>query len=200
MQQRNMFNFLFLAIGLIVGGAIIYFITKGNLFGNKTQTNIQANVMLQKIEKVFKVVTAEGHFSEVFDYSQTSSHLAGLIPSTKKALLIVNAKVLMGYDFKKCKWEIDDASKKVTIIDFPKPEILSIEPDIKYYNMENGIFNKFDNSDLTQLQQEAKAKILQTVDKSTLPSIAQAQMQELLQYLTTENNWMLQGSEKLLLN
>jgi Protein of unknown function (DUF4230) len=194
----GMFNFIFLAVGLLGGAAIVYFLGKGKLFGKTDEVKIESSVMLNKIERVFKVVTAEGHFSEVFDYNQTS-HLFNIIPSTKKALLIVNAKVLMGFDFKKCVWEIDADTKKVKIISFPKPEIMSIEQDIKYYNMENGLFNKFDNEDLTKLQAEAKQKIISSVDKSDLPGIAQKQVKQLLLELKDINQWNLIGEEEIYL-
>jgi Protein of unknown function (DUF4230) len=194
----SMFNFLFLAIGLIGGAALFYILGNRKWFGKADHQKIEASVMLNKIERVFKVVTAEGHFSEVFDYSQTT-HIASFIPSTKKALLIVNAKVLMGYDFKKCVFDIDEESRKIKVVSFPAPEILSVEQDIKYYNMENGLFNKFDNEDLTKLQAEAKQKIVASVAKSELPSIAQKQVQQLLAELNNINQWQLQGEEKILL-
>ncbi len=193
-----MFNFIFLIVGIALGIAAFYFFGKGKFFGTTVTETQEASVILQKIERVCKVVTAEGQFSEVFDYSQTQT-FASLIPSTKKALLIVNAKVLMGYDFKKMKFEIDAVTKKVIILEFPKPEVLSMEPEIKYYNMENGLFNKFDNNDLTKLQAAAKDKISEKVSQSELPIIAQKQMQQLLGELREMNHWQLNGAEKILL-
>jgi Protein of unknown function (DUF4230) len=194
------FNFSFLFIGLIGGGLLMYLLSRTSLFGTTTTVKQDSTIMLQKIERVFKVVTAEGHFSEIFDYSNTSNITSFLpITSTKKALLIVNAKVLMGFDFKKCKFEIDAETGKINILSFPKPEVLSIEPDIKYYNMENGLFNKFDNNDLTKLQAEAKQKILDKIPESELPQIAQKQMQQLMGELKTINNWQLIGEEKIAL-
>ncbi|QLH45479.1 MAG: hypothetical protein HWD58_07635 [Bacteroidota bacterium] len=43
--------------------------------------------------------------------------------------------------------EVDEDRRRVKIISFPAPEILSIEPDLKYYNLENGLLNKFSNQD-----------------------------------------------------
>jgi Protein of unknown function (DUF4230) len=194
------FNFSFLIIGLLGGAILMYLLSRTNLFGTTTSVKQDSTIMLQKIERVFKVVTAEGHFSEIFDYSNTSNITSFLpITSTKKALLIVNAKVMMGFDFKKCKFEIDAQTGKINIVSFPKPEVLSIEPDIKYYNMENGLFNKFDNNDLTKLQAEAKQKILDKIPESELPQIAQKQMQQLMGELKTINNWQLIGEEKMAL-
>jgi preprotein translocase subunit YajC len=194
--MKSMFNFIFLAVGLLGGAAVVYFLMNKNK--QKESTQIEASVVLNKIERVFKVVTAEGHFSEVFDYSQTAT-IASILPSTKKALLIVKAKVLMGYDFKKCVFEIDSTTGVINIKEFPEAEILSMEPDIKYYNLENGLFNKFDNNDMTLLQAEAKKKLKEKVAESNLPQIAQSQMQNLLLELKEINNWQLTSSDKQLL-
>jgi Protein of unknown function (DUF4230) len=188
-----------LFIGLMIGAAVVALFKYKGFFNSKPDTVVSSStIMLNKIERVFKVVSAEGHFSEVYDYSQTTN-FASFIPSTKKALLLVNAKVLMGFDFKKCKMSFDEDTKKMTILEFPKPEVLSIESDIKYYNVENGLFNKFDNNDLTKLQQEAKTKILGKVAESELPKIAQSQMQNLISELKEINQWQLQGAEKILM-
>ncbi len=195
----GLFNVVFLVVGLAAGLAVAYYLFKKNKQGGNALVNQNSTVMLQKIERVFKVVTAEGHFSEVFDYSHTSNlHDFLPIPSTKKALLIVNAKVMMGFDFKKLKCEIDSETRKLTILEFPKPEVLSMESDIKYYNMENGLFNKFDNIDLTKLQNEAKQKISSKVESSELPIIAQKQMRQLLHEMGEVNQWNMLGEQKIL--
>lgn len=62
----------------------------------------------------------------------------------------------MGYDFEKLQWEMDELSRKLKIVNFPEPEILSIEPDYKYYNMEENIFNLFSRDDLSKIQQNGK--------------------------------------------
>ena len=192
-----MFNFIFLSVGLVAGIAIAYFVFKGKLgFAKEDTTVVNSSTIVQSIERVFKVVTAEGHFAEIYDYTNTE-HLLSFFPSTKKALVVVNAKVLMGYDFKKMKFEIEEGTKQIKILAFPQPEILSIEPDMKYYNLENGIFNKFSNEDLTKLQVDAKTKITESVLKSDLPQIAQKQMQALLLELSDLKEWHLIGQEKI---
>jgi hypothetical protein len=196
-KMTSMFNFVFLMLGLLVGVLATYFLVKGKLgFGKSDITTIQTHTIVERIERVFKVVTAEGHYAEIYDYTNTS-HLLTIIPSTKKALVIVNAKVLMGYDFKKMKMEVNEVTKKISILEFPSPEILSIEPDMKYYNLENGLFNKFDNDDLTQLQREAKSKITSSVEKSDLPKIAQKQMQTMLAEIAELGQYQLVGGEKI---
>ena len=147
-----------LILGLLAGGLIIYLYLR-----NRTQRSIpvvSSQTVLEKVERVFKIILVEGFFAEIYDYRQTQRFLE-FIPVTKKALLIVNAKVMVGYDFKKVKLEIDESSNEIRIVEFPAPEILSIDPEVKYYNVEDNILNKFSTEDLTRIQQEAKSIILE---------------------------------------
>ena len=59
------------------------------------------------MRKVFKIVFAEGHFNELYTFEE-SKKLFGFIPSKKRALVIIEAKILVGYDFEKCVWETDE--------------------------------------------------------------------------------------------
>lgn len=195
-SSSGMFNLIFLIVGLVAGiGAALFFSGKFK-FGKEDTTIITSNTVVQSIERVFKVVTAEGHFSEIYDYSNTENVLS-FIPSTKKALVVVNARVMMGFDFKKMKMEVDENTHKIKILEFPTPEILSIEPDLKYYNLENGLFNKFDTDDLTKLQADSKEKIKESVAKSDLPQIAQKQLKTLLVEMASMQHFQLEGSEKI---
>jgi Protein of unknown function (DUF4230) len=191
------FSFLFLLVGVVLGAVLLYFLRSFLPLGKNTQIVKQdSTVIINKIERVFKVVLAEAYVSEVFDYSHTAT-VANLFPSTKKALLIVNAKVMMGYDFKKAQLEIDENTQRIKFVRMPQPEVLSIDQDIKYYNMDNGLFNKFDNEDLSALQIEAKRKILEKVEQSDLKQIAQTQAQHLLGELQHMNEWQIEGFGKV---
>ena len=196
MINRSNFNIIFLSVGLLAGVAIMYIINHGFNFGKKEETIITSNTVVNKIEKVLKVVSAEGHFAEIYDYTNTS-HILSVIPSTKKALIIVNAKVLMGYDVKKLKLEVDEKTKEIDIISFPQAEILAIEPDLKYYNLENGLFNKFEAKDLSTLEADAKEKIRIAALKSELPKVAQKQMSVLMIELFDMHQWTLKGIGKV---
>jgi hypothetical protein len=78
--------FLFLANGLAGGNeTVLFFLRKFN-FGKKDSTEIISNAVLQSIERVFKVVTAEGHFSEIYNYSNTSTILSQIAQKQMKIL------------------------------------------------------------------------------------------------------------------
>lgn len=55
----------------------------------------------------------------MYDFDKTKK-LFGFIPSTKRALVIIQAKVLVGYDFGKYEWETDEANHKIKLISFPQ--------------------------------------------------------------------------------
>jgi hypothetical protein len=186
---------IILLAGLAIGAILVYFLIVKKI-GRASSTTVSSTSIVEKIERVFKVVLAEGYFSEVYDYKHSEKFLY-FIPQTKKALIIINAKVLMGYDFKKFKYEIDATSNKLKIIEFPPCEILSVDPNVKYYNVEENMFNKFSTDDLTQLQAEAKKKIIEKVDISDLPAIAAQQMQQLLTEVASIGQWQLLGIEKV---
>lgn len=59
-----------------------------------------SHTVVESMRKVFKIVFAEGHFNDLYTFEDTKK-LFGFIPSTKRALVIIQAKVLVGYDFEK---------------------------------------------------------------------------------------------------
>jgi hypothetical protein len=62
----------------------------------------------------------------------------------------------------------DNDRKKIVLEEFPEPEILSIEPDIQFYDVKNGLFNSFSPDDLTKLNQNAKEHIREKIPESGL--------------------------------
>lgn len=186
-----------LLIGLLLGAVIAYLAFK--LFTkNRQQEKISesSHTVVESMRKVFKIVCAEGHFNEIYNYEETK-RIFSIIPHTKKALVIVQAKALVGYNFEKCLWETDEASKKIKIVSFPEPEILSIETDYKYYNIEEHFFNMFSREDLQRIQQNGKKQVEIAALNSNLKKIAAEQMRTLLTEVIQSNKWTLEDSYKI---
>ncbi len=192
--------FIMLITGLCLGAALMYFIIKSAKAKTPIRITESSHTVVESIKKVFKVVCAEGHFNEMYDYEETKQILS-FIPSTKKALVIIKAKVLIGFDFDQCVWETNEATKKISLVSFPQPQILSIEPDYKYYNMENGIFNKFSKEDLMDIHTKGKKQIEIAAHKSDLPKIASEQLKTLITEMLHSKNWSLENTaQNFLLN
>ncbi|ACT94136.1 DUF4230 domain-containing protein [Dyadobacter fermentans] len=151
----------------------------------------EASVLIERIEKVFKVVMAEGYFTEIYNY-QNDKNIWNLINDKKKALIIAKAKVLVGYDFGKMKFHRPDGERKLVIDFFPAPEILSIDTDYKFYDIEQGWLNRFQSDDYTAILNEAKQTMNEKAMESDLPRIAGNQVQLMIFQLAASMNWSIE--------
>ena len=186
---------IMLVLGLILGGVIV-FLASGKLKSAPPVITESSHTIAESMRKVFKVVAAEGHFNEIYNYEE-STKLFNFIPQKKKALVIVQAKILVGYDFEKFKWEVDNENRKVRLLEFPAPEILSTETDYKYYNIEEQFFNLFSKDDLAKIQQNGKKQVIEAAKKSHLPEVAAEQMRTLLTELLDTKNFALENPSKI---
>ncbi|MEM1259888.1 MAG: DUF4230 domain-containing protein, partial [Bacteroidota bacterium] len=124
-----------------------------------------------------KLVSVEGDFAEIYNYENTKENFLK-ISSKKKALVLINAKAQVGYDLKKVKLSADNKRKVIVLNEFPEPEILSIESNIKFYDIKNGLFNSFDSEDLTELNQQAKSHVRDKIPESGLLDTAKKEALE----------------------
>ena len=182
-----------IVVSLVIGAIITYLSLQLRQARNSTATTkTSSHTVIESIKRVFKIVVAEGQMNEIFKYENTKK-LLKVIPSTKKALVIVRANVLIGYDVNKCKWEIDEEKRVIKLMNFPKPEILSLETDFNYYYFEDDLFNFISRNDLQDIQYLAKEQVKKSVFQSDLLKIASEQMKLLLGEITTLNNWHIEN-------
>ncbi len=189
---NSMMTLVMLLLGLMLGG-IIAFLVANKMSAAPVVVTESSHTIAESMRKVFKVVSAEGHFNEIYNYEETTK-LFNFIPSKKKALVIIQAKVLVGYDFEKFQWEIDEVNRKVKLLNFPAPQILSTETDYKYYNIEEQFFNLFSKDDLAKIQQNGKKQVIEAAKKSHLPEVAAEQMRTLLTELLAGKNFFLENA------
>lgn len=160
-------------LGIILGAILMYWVY--SLFRkkkNKEITEQQSTVLLDKIRSVCKLVSVEGDFAEIYHYENTKDSFMSLFRSKKKALIVVKAQAHIGYDLAKLDLSADTQNKRIILRNFPEPEVLSIEPDLQFYDIKNGLFNSFSPNDLTKLNQEAKEHIKQKIPESGLMETA----------------------------
>ncbi|MBC8154713.1 MAG: DUF4230 domain-containing protein [Bacteroidetes bacterium] len=186
-------DFLTTVLLLFAGGAAGVAITSF-LKKRSAATSIQrdSSVLLERIEKVFKVVMAEGYFSEIYNY-QDDKKILYLVSDPKKAMIIVKSKVLVGFDFAKVRFQAPESgSKKIVIESFPEPEILSIDTDYKFYDIMPGYLNHFNSEDYTRILDDAKRVMQERAMQSDLPRIANNQIQYMMLQLATSMGWQLE--------
>lgn len=166
-------NLLDVVLGLILGIILMYWLF--SFFRKKKKKDLteqQSTVLLDKIRSVCKLVSVEGDFAEIYHYENTKGGLFSLLSSKKKALIIVKAKAQIGYDLTKLDLKADNHKRRIILENFPEPEVLSIEPNLQYYDIKNGLFNSFSSEDLTNLNAEAKDHIKQKIPESGLMDTA----------------------------
>ncbi len=187
-----------LFLGLIGGSVISYFIfLKFSSVTKKSLTEKQSVILLDKIKKVSKLITIEGEFAEIYHHENSKEKFLGLFTSKKKAIILINAKVHIGFDFRKIKMHTDTKNKSLVLSEFPQPEVFSVEPNIRFYDIQNGLLNKFSSEDLTEVNREAKEHILQKIPESNLMQTANKEALEaisLMENLVETIGWKLDFS------
>lgn len=182
-------------VAAFVGGILIS--NNFNLLNYKQHVHEEAQVLLSRIEKVSKLVTVDGYFSEVYDYKDYYGYDWKIF--RKKALIRVKAKVSVGYDLENISVEVDESSRTISIGGLPEPTILSIDHDLDYYDLSEGTFNSFSTADLTKLQDQAKNYIAAKAENSDLIDQAEERGQEILQsiaWMVESHGWTLIVHEK----
>lgn len=182
MENSVLDVFLGLALGAIGMYWLFSFFRKKR---RKELTEHQSTVLLDKIKSVCRLISVEGEFAEIYRYQNSKEGFLSLWSGKKKALIVINAKAHIGYDLKKVRMHADTDKKKIILINFPQPEILSIEPDLQFYDIKNGLFNAFSPEDLTTLNQEAKKHIREKIPQSGLMESARKEALEAVLLMET---------------
>jgi hypothetical protein len=189
-------------LGLFLGAIITFWVLKYiKIQKRKDITNSQSMIIMEKIRKVWKLITVEGEFAEIYHYENTKERFMSMVSSKKKAILLINAKAHVGYDLSKIKMEANNDKKVIRLTDFPDPQVLSLETDLRYYDKKEGLFNKFDSTDLTEVNSQAKEHVLLKIPESGLFDTAKSEALEavlLIQNIVETIGWTLDYEDLLL--
>ena len=184
---------ILLIIGIVIGLAIGIYTNR--IFTKQKENkkiNEQSTVLLNQIKQVCKLITVEGDFSEIIAHIDQKPMLFKLVQLEKKALIIVKAKVMVGFDLSGISIDIEPRNRKIVLSNFPSAQILSLDTDIEYYDIKKGMINKFSETDLNLLSQKAKEHIRNKTKESGLLTAAENQAQEtilLLKNFINASNW-----------
>ncbi len=170
---------IILALGIYLGKEI--FTPKKNIVEN-------SNVVVEKIEKVAKLITVETHLSENYKYKDYWDYDVSFL--RKEMLLIVKAKVSAGYDLEKLNIRVDSKTKTVKIGPLPPVEILSIDHNVDYSNIEEGLFNSFKPEDYTKINASAKDYIAKIASNDEVLKTAHLQESTMLELMEAMANTM----------
>lgn len=182
-------------IPLILGVLVSYWIFNRN---KQKEISTSGDVIIERIKAVKKLVVTEGQFSEVYNYKEAQKYFYDLISFEKKALLLVKGKVLVSYDLEAIEYKVNEKTKTITLTKVPKPET-TIEPSIKYYDLQESTFNSFSADDYNKLNKLAIQKLREEIAKSNLYVRAEESLQRNLgelQWVGKELGWKVEIKSK----
>lgn len=173
-------------------------------FTNDETSTIEydTNLIQQQIKNVGKLVVTEGHFAEVLTYKDKKETYIPGLSFDKKALVVINTEVTIGFDLSKITYKIDEKNKILTITHIPQEEI-KIYPEIKYYDVEASTFNEFTGEDYNKISKVAKENVIKKIENSTLKTNAQNRLlSELTKFLVLTNSmgWQLKYNGNTITN
>ncbi|MCB0815783.1 MAG: DUF4230 domain-containing protein [Flavobacteriales bacterium] len=181
---------------LLAVALLVFFITREVYRPSETSEVVNSTIMLKRVRTVLKLVTVEGEFNELYDHADSWNWRYAVPGFTeKRAILRVKARVSVGYDLEGLQLTTDERTRTITIQAPPSPSVLSLEHDIDYYDLNEGLFNHFDERELTRISNKAKERIRDQVGTSGLYEVAEEQRDELLDLLRTlveSNGWKLE--------
>ena len=146
----------------------------------------EATVLLERVRNVMKLVTVEGDVSELFSSTSTRSVTMYLpLPSQfsfdKKATVEVRGKVLVGYDLEQLDITVDPDRRVLTVRNLPEPEILAIDHELVYRNIDESWFNSYTAEDYSALNRRAKERLRDEALTSGLMARARVQGNSVIQ-------------------
>lgn len=141
---KYIFYFLLILIVLFFG-VKLYFLTPKN----NSEKNISSTIILNKIESVSKLVTTEGYYSNI--YNIEDYYWFNMFPFKKSMIIKVNLKALVGIDLSKIKLIPNEYTKQIHITNIPDVEPIALDPQVEYYDIQEGLFNSFNKEDLNNI-------------------------------------------------
>lgn len=181
---------ILIVLGIVAVFALGVFVTRYMYETRKIEVQENSDVVLEQIKTVAKLISVEGYFSEIYDYQDYWGYDWSWF--RKKALVRVKAKVSVGYDLGQMKIDALPEEKTIVVSNLPKPEILSIDHDLDYYDISEGTFNSFTEADYNRINTNAKKYIEARAQESNLIKTAEEegnQALELMRFIAESAGW-----------
>ncbi len=194
-MKRLLTSLKYIAL-VALGSLVTWYLVRGS--SSKVESTEDADVIIERIKSVKKLIVTEGYFSEVYNYKEAKKYFYDLVSFEKKALLLVKGKVQISYNMELIRYEIDEENKTIILRDVPKPETI-IEPTIKYYDLKESSFNTFSSKDYNKLNSLAIKKLRQQIKKSNLEKLAEKSLAgtlEDMQWIGKKLGWKVKIKRK----
>lgn len=162
-------------LAFFLGGAVFWGFSQDRNTEKESST-----VLLERVRNVLKLVTVEGDVNELYHSDQAREvtlylPLPARFSFRKQASVEVRGTVLVGYDLEQLQLTVDETQRLVYLKDLPDPEILAIDHELIYRDLNESWFNSFTAEDYSELNQKAKEKLREKALESKLLEAAREQ-------------------------
>ncbi|MDZ4863239.1 MAG: DUF4230 domain-containing protein [Gemmatimonadota bacterium] len=139
-------------------GLMVFLRGAGNsvrdLFTAPGRTTITQGAIIERIRSVAKLVTTEAAVRDVVTYEQTR------LGSTKRALVVVTGKAMVGVDLSHdAQVTVDAGAHRIHVI-LPHAKLLGIDiTELRTYDEQRGLWNPFHPADRDTIHMLARAQL-----------------------------------------
>lgn len=175
-----------IVLAMLALALLVFFITREAYRPAASDEHVSSTVLLERIRPVLKLITVEGEFSELYNYRNAEAPfdwLKKFQPFQKWAILRVTGKASVGYDLEGLRLDFNDEDRTVNLVSMGRPQLLSLEHDVDYFDLEAGTFTSFTAADHSRINAQAKDLIRKAVEQSGLFDAAEIRREEMLPVL-----------------
>ena len=178
--------------GLVIAGLILgVVLMRGaeSLIPGGRHTTISQSVVVERLESVAKLVTTEAMIRDVVTYHQT------WLGSTKRALVIVTGKALVGVDLRvRPRITVRESDRHIALV-FPHAQLLGVDiTELKTYDERRGLWNPFHPTDRDSIFQLARAQLAHAAQDLAVIEHAETSARQFLQGLFAPEGWTVEVS------
>jgi len=173
--------------GLLIAGVLVGVLLMrgaGSLLPGQRQTTITQSTVVQRLESVAKLVTTEAIVRDVVNYRQT------FLGSTKRALVIVTGKALVGVDLRvPPRITVHERDRHIALV-FPHARLLGVDiTDLRTYDERRGLWNPFHPADRDTIFLLARAQLAHAAQDMDVIEHAERSAALLMQSLFAPEGW-----------
>jgi uncharacterized protein DUF4230 len=171
-------------VGLLAGRA-----QRNTAMFSRANTRIDQRLVLDRLHSVANLVTTEVALRDVVIYENTR------LGSTKRSLVVVTGKALVGFDLtREARARIDEPSKTIEVT-LPHARLIGVDVlQLKTYDESRGLWNPFHPADRDTIYQVARERLKSAAEELGVREHAEAGARSVLAALFAADGYKVRVS------
>lgn len=138
----------------------------------------EINIAINTFQEVARLATVEMPIEEILSHEKYNSYDWDIFSG--KMIYKASGKVVAGINLDDLNIEIDSTKRVIYFHRHPKPEILYVESDISYYDIQEGLFFSFESEDFNEVQRIGRDALLKAAKESNVSDLAEQKWEQVL--------------------